>query len=620
MTQISETFIKQLFPSLIYKRGLDYYKNNRVAGLSYDVNHRVWTAMVQGSDEYFVEVNPSSIDQGTLEAYCDCPAFGAYSHCKHVVAVLLAVHHKKKTNETGEKPGFSSYHYERTNQFIQELRSVQQDEGTGSMITNRLPMRVKYNLRWTYDDYLQVELKTGIDHCYVVRDLYEFLNDVMQGNEHYFTKKFTYDPEVHSFLQQDLEILERLALIYENEVIYNNTWNTFRPEVRKEKRYLTIPPLVAKQLLKLLADRPLTATIQDQTYEQVAMKEGELPFHFSLTKNDEQTMLLSLEEINRGTYLEFYKIFFMDGIFYFLSKEQASIMDRFNTYRRAGVALPVTRSQADIFLSEAVPKLEKIGDVTISESIEAETVRHPLQAKLYLEIKDAVIAGKLSYHYGNEEIDPFNENSDHHAIIIRDVEKEDQIMQLIEHANFHYNGKELYIEPNEEEWYTFLYEVMPQLEQHVELFLTSELKRLLIDEIPSPTTNIQLESSSNLLDIGFNIEGIDRSEISNILNAVIEKKRFYRLQSGEVLPLGGEEFSSIQQLLSELNVKKEDIEDGMIQVPVYRGAQVDELVEGRKDYSPAFKELLRSLRSPEALEYSLPQDLQAELRAYQKTG
>src|SRR5699024_7993950 len=146
------------------------------------------------------------------------------------------------------------------------------------------------------------------------------------------------------------------------------------------------------------------------------------------------------------------KIFFMDGIFYVLSKEQASIMDRFNTYRRAGVALPVTRSQADIFLSEAVPKLEKIGDVTISESIEAETVRHPLQAKLYLEIKDAVIAGKLSYHYGNEEIDPFNENSDHHAIIIRDVEKEDQIMQLIEHANFHYNGKELYIEPNEEEW------------------------------------------------------------------------------------------------------------------------------------------------------------------------
>jgi len=620
LTQISEAFIRHLFPPLIYKRGLDYYNNDRVTGLSYDVNHRVWTAMVQGTDEYFVEVNRSTIDRESLEAYCDCPAFSTYSHCKHIAAVLFAVQAKNKNKQTAEKPGFSNYHYERTNQFIQELRSVQQDEGAESILTNRFPMRVEYNLRWTYDDHLQVELKAGIQHCYVVRDLYEFLNDVLQGNEHYFTKKFTYDPETYYFLQQDLEVIEMLASIYENEVIYNDTWNAFRPAIKREKRYITIPPLVAKPLIQKLAERPLTASIQEQEYEQVSITEGELPFHFSLTKNDEQTMLLSLEEISHGTYLEFYRIFFMDGVFYFLSKDQALIMERLNTYRRSGAALPVTRSQANIFLSEAVPKLEKIGDVNISESIEAETVRHPLTAKLYLEVKDDVIMGKLEYHYGNEQIDPFNESNDNNAIIIRDVEKENQIMQLIEHANFHYNGKELYIEPDDEEWYTFLYEVMPMLENHVNLFLTSEIKRLLVDEIPSPTTNIQLESSTNLLDIGFDIEGIDRSEINNILNAVIEKKRFYRLQSGEMLPLEGEEFSSIQQLLSELDVKKEDLEDGVIQMPVYRGAQIDELVEGRKDYSPAFRELLRSLRSPEALEYSLPEGLLAELRTYQKTG
>src|SRR5699024_12358852 len=91
--------------------------------------------------------------------------------------------------------------------------------------------------------------------------------------------------------------------------------------------------------------------------------------------------------------------------------------------------------------------LKKVGDVQISENIADEIIQFPLKAQLYLELKDNWIAGKLSYHYGSHKIDPFNgREQDDDIIIIRDVEKEQQIMNLIEHANFHYNGKELYIE------------------------------------------------------------------------------------------------------------------------------------------------------------------------------
>src|SRR5690625_6701797 len=48
--------------------------------------------------------------------------------------------------------------------------------------------------------------------------------------------------------------------------------------------------------------------------------------------------------------------------------------------------------------------------------------------------------------------------------------------------------------------------------------------------------------------------------------------------------------------------------------------QVDELIYTRKDYDPSFRKLLDQLRSPEDQVFELPENLDASLRNYQKTG
>src|SRR5690625_5706661 len=89
--------------------------------------------------------------------------------------------------------------------------------------------------------------------------------------------------------------------------------------------------------------------------------------------------------------------------------------------------LPIVHDQADVFLSEVLPSLKKIGEVEISEKVEEEIIQVPLRAKLYLEVKEDWIVGKLEYHYSQYEIDPFNGREENEIIIIRDVEKEEQI-------------------------------------------------------------------------------------------------------------------------------------------------------------------------------------------------
>src|SRR5699024_12493245 len=141
-----------------------------------------------------------------------------------------------------------------------------------------------------------------------------------------------------------------------------------------------------------------------------------------------------------------------------------------------------------------------------------------------------------------------------------------------------------------------------------------------LKDIRNKGDSMDMESSTNINECVINIDGVNYDEINQILNAVIEKKRYYLMQSGALLSLEGEEFSSMKQFFNDLDIKGSDIEAGNITMPVYRGTQVDELIDMRKNYDPSFRKLLNQLKSPEEQVYELPENLNASLRDYQKIG
>src|SRR5690625_5324337 len=76
----------------------------------------------------------------------------------------------------------------------------------------------------------------------------------------------------------------------------------------------------------------------------------------------------------------------------------------------------------------------------------------------------------------------------------------------------------------------------------------------------------------------------------------------------------------MKKLINDLDITKDDVADGNIKMPVYRGMQIDELIDTRKYYDPSFNKLLEQLRSPEDQVFELPENLDASLRNYQITG
>ena len=78
----------------IYERGEAYYEDDMVDNVEHDYPDS-WTAEVEGSDLYFVEIKLNGDEIVSWD--CDCP----YDHgdmCKHVVAVLLYIKDNKKNH------------------------------------------------------------------------------------------------------------------------------------------------------------------------------------------------------------------------------------------------------------------------------------------------------------------------------------------------------------------------------------------------------------------------------------------------------------------------------------------------------------------------------------------
>lgn len=603
--------LSKMFPEEMYAKGKYLVDEARVSDLLYDMNNKLWTANVGDDTMHFVELNVGKLKEGSLIAYCDCPVFATYDSCEHIVAVLLMVQNRSTPSR--------EVSFEETNHFIQSVMMNEYIET--DVFSEKIPLIIEYYISWDYDKDLLLEMRVGEDRSFIVRNLYEFIKNVLANKEHYFTKTFTFDPERHYIVKQDLRILEKVFSILQNEKMLYSNHRLDYDRMRGSKRNIIIPYFYGRDLLDLLVNRNLFVDAQGSLYDNVTIDEENSPFRFSLTKDEGDLLQVKLQSISKGSFFPLYNLLFIDGSFYIPSKEEKPVIEQIDRIGMKNFQLPISSSQKEAFISEVLPSLKRVGHVDIDEAIEQNIIQLPLQPELYLDIKDNYLIGDLRYRYGSYTINPFEVRESSDLVILREVEKEQIIMQAIEHANFKYNGEDLYIDLSDEEsLYDFLYTHIPAFEEHLTLYITDQLKNLIIEKETESQTRVDLPSDSNLLEIGFDISGINEEEIPNLLQALIEKRRYYRTNSGSFLSLENEHFTNFEKLLTNLQVTDEDIKSGKISLPIYRAAQVAELFPEVNNYTPSFEKLLQHLESPEKQIYTLPEDLQANLRNYQKVG
>lgn len=592
-----------------YKRGDSFYRANKVTFDNYGPDR--CEATVRGDDDFHVTIEKKT--SGGFHTNCSCPTLPSFKNdCQHIAAVLLAIYDQPNQELSDSlltlfdnQPIRSSGH-----QLHFENRQVLDTAFICKPVTINKSRHM-----------FGIELKIGQTK---VQNIREFLGQVKKGNPSTLSISFTYNPSLHCFQKETNAVIQRLIQVIDDEQVYDNELPD-KPDFTLNNQTLLIPPTALEQLIPLLTDAPLVKMEHNRNiYDGLQLSNEKLPLQFDFAETAGKGYQLQIKGLNQIIVMDSYRSVLSEGKITKLKSEDCQRLSELKHMLDASGTnqIPISHKQVNIFLEKVVPSLKKIGDFKLSETISKQMMKSPLIAKLYLDrVKNRLLAG-LEFHYENTVINPLeNRDLQGGSVLIRDVEKENAILHLMDDGMLAKTDGGYFLH-NEELEYEFLYHVVPKLQKLAQVYATTAVRNRITKGKSIPQVRIKVKKErTNWLEFKFEMDGIPEKQIREILEAVEEKRKYYRLGNGSLLSLETKEFEEINRFLHALPVENEDLESGL-NMPIIRGLQVLDSVDDNNvfTFEESFRQFLEDIQNPSRLEFIVPKSLESVLRDYQKDG
>ncbi|MFB5190017.1 DEAD/DEAH box helicase [Alicyclobacillus fastidiosus] len=659
--QLTHGVIKSLCGQVSYTSGKNYYRLQKVTFTSYRPELDLYEAAVKTShhpDEHCrVAVQ---IQDGHVLARCTCPTLDSYdNYCQHIAAVLLYLydiehlgvspvrsdHPEGAASEESDPPvGPSSPSTDtRSPASVDEfqlteriLKLFTEHRPRSSRVSPLIDMRTTLDVAFTYlpvaavdETYLfGVEIEVGVEQRHAVHNIRAFLNQMDRGEPCVVAKDFTYDPALHRVRMEDDAVLSQLIQIYRNEQLYQASSHVPSNEaIASSDQTLFIPPVVWDDVLAALANTPTVALKHgDRTFAGVHRSDGPLPLEFEFDQTPAGAYHLSVLGLEQLVVMESYGMIVSDGKLFKLNPDECQRLTLLKQMMDASHEhhIPIPEAQMEPYIQAVIPGLMKLGRVHIANPVSEKIVQTPLKARLYLDRVHDRLVGGLEFQYGDVVINPLEGRDQKQAtgrMLIRDGEQERRILEVMDESGFS-KTEAGYFMDEEDLQYDFLYHVLPQLEDHLTVYATSAVKERLHTGHASPTVTMDVNSRTNWLEWRFQMDGIPESEIRSLLQSLREKRKYFRLRSGALVPLESEEFQEIVRLMGDFGIHSMDIQATGIRIPIARGLHLFGANRQEKAVSlgQSLRQLLEHVQHPDRLNFPVPRGLAPILRDYQRHG
>lgn len=605
-----------------YFKGQDYYRQGKVRSIRTTPNRDYFIANVYGKSIYETSAE-FDINGDIYDTSCSCKAYKEYlGDCKHIVALLLFIKEfgeKKEKREEKEKREKKEKTEGSINSILSKYRDMEEREKT--------PVNLEINYK-VEEEESTIDFRMGEERFYVVKNIGNLISQINNEEIIEFGKNFTYNPSLHSFKKEDKELIDFLTILYENyeknHSYYDNSYNT-----TFKGKFIKLTPKSLEKFFDLMMGRKLNISIEGHEFKDTTIVEEKLDLHFGL-RGEDKDLILDLREKEMfiplksdGRYF-----FYKDKIYKIPKAQGKTIMPILDEIVHKDImAIRIKEELKETFVSEILLNVKNNTKLTIDKEVEEAIYSKELDATIYFDRKGEVILGKLEFSYGDMAINPFSANEKkekgNNQILLRDIEKERKIMDLLEYGDFKVENGGFYLE-EEEQIFDFINDIIPKLQDYCEIYYSESFKNIGIVGSQSLSGEMRISSDLDMLEFHFDIEGIDVSELDNIFKALKEKKKYYKLKNGSFLPLDNNGLSNVIDLLDYLDIKGKALGDGYIKIPKFRAMYLDKFIEDRQmDFikkNVNVKKLVRDISEPEDMEYKLPKTLKADLRDYQKFG
>lgn len=611
-----------------YKRGDAFYRTNKVTFLKYGPED--CEATVTATEVFNVTIKKER--NNVFHTECSCPKLASFDRkCQHIAAVLLAINELQRNGNPSltqkvEKLGDRTTPQGLTEEII-SLFSNKPARLSGHQLhfENRQVLEATfYCTPVTIDkDKMIMGISISIETT-KVENIREFLASVKIGRPSLLSKTLTYNPDIHCFQREIDAVIGQLKEVVNDEDMYRKSLSN-ESNVKLRNDQLLIPPTSWERLLQFLLLAPsVKLSYGGKIYEGIHLSNKTLPLLFLFEGTEDEGFVLKIKGLSQMIVLHSYRSVLYRSIFTELKSEDCNrLYELKQMIDSSGTdQIPIHRDQVDFFMEKVVPGLKRLGNVQISESIRKQYLKTPLIAKLYLDrVKNRLLAG-LEFHYEHIVINPLNDQEvPTTSLLIRDEAREEAILKLMEDSSFAKTEGGYFLH-NEELEYEFLTHKIPKLQKLVQIYATTAVRNRIFKENAVPRISVKIKKErTNWLEFKFEMDGVSEKEIRELLSALEERRKYYRLRNGSFLSLETREYQEIQRFLKALPVQNEDLESGL-NVPIVKGIQLLETLENSKllTIEDSFKKFLETLQNPAKLDFPIPEGIQSKLRDYQKAG
>ena len=621
--KLNQKIIKEMCGTVSFKRGEAYCRSNKVSFSREDDD--VCEATVTGSEDFYVTIKKA--ERGRIEAHCSCPKLASFQKdCQHIAAVLLALYEKQKNNRSSQNLDSKiSINHELSEGLLTLFKpNPKPSSGSQSHFEKRKVLEIGFTIKHFETDKEGLGIRIEMDST-KVPDIRSFFESMKFAQPYQVSEALTYNPMQHCFQQEADDVLQLLLQMIEDEKLYHNTFTTGEVDHEQFKQWLLISPSAWEKLQPALEKNSNVKLEYAGTYHGFDISIAPLPLQFTFTKDAEKGFQLRISGLNEMAVLEPYQTVLSQGKIIPLKREECQrLTDIKSMIQNAGSnTIPIPREQVSFFLEKVMPGLKTLGDVQISQQLANRMLKIPLQAKLYLDrVNNRLLAG-LEFQYENIVFNPLETQKQQiNPLLIRDLEKEEMILNLMEESSFAVTDSGYYLH-NEELEYDFLMNTVPKLEKFVGVYATTAVRSRIIRGGVGPRIRIKVKKERmNWLEFKFELDDIPQNQIKEVLQAIEEKRKYYRLRNGSLLSLETREIQQLQRFLLEIPVDIEEIEQEL-NIPIAKGMQILDILEDHRDVltiEESFQQFLEEIYNPDKLKFEVPSDLESILHDYQKHG
>ena len=647
---ITDDMIKRLASSdNVYIRGVQLYNHKRVRNPKFNPELMIVEARVEGdTGTYNVmleldtdikqEKDKIKISIYKVGFYCECKAAQTYKGlCKHSVALLKAlskgevevVDYPTPIFEEIKRQILEEEKQRRKSEFKVRLEKIKKAYSyAATRLISETNIKPNVSLKKIIEsvsvDVLNVRLKIHLENIgkeYFVRDIESFLEAYFEKNKFQISKKFTYNPYIHVFPEEDKELLE---FIYKLQKIkptiihrdYFNIpyswWDEFFKIINGQEIFIAYEEAHSQtdEYRKVKVDiyRPVEIDIfVDLDEEEAVVKSGFLKEADILDWTEQARFIIykdTLCILKEPQNFIIHPLYYFNAIEFIEDEPQGEIrLNKEDLKEFIACTYPIAK---DCCRFEISPKVKEF--LNIKDNSE-------LKLKILFDTYKKGISAQVKYTDGSKDLEPQKTG------IKRDLIKELKIHNIFLAYGFEKNPEGLYVLEDDEKIFSFVTGGLSALMNIADVYYSETFKSFKIKKKAKFNVKVSLNHAS--IEFWLSAEDIPQDEVPDVLASLEEKKKYHRLKDGTILLLSDPELERIHEIVKALDISKKDLKKGKAIFSKFHAFYLAEVLEKSNigvSKDDAFDIYVQKMKKVEDTTIEIPEHLDRMLREYQKVG